>query len=82
DSNNKETKLCKQIKDIKSSGKNSSIYDKVKSARFNYQTHPQAIYTSRLLYLQKLPEPAIVYTKNIVALALALTKSSGHNKKN
>ncbi|RIB30206.1 hypothetical protein C2G38_506486 [Gigaspora rosea] len=49
-----ETELCKQIKEIKSSGKNFTIYDMVKLARFNYQTHPQAIYTSCLLHLQKL----------------------------
>ncbi|RIA99953.1 kinase-like domain-containing protein, partial [Gigaspora rosea] len=54
---NHETELYKQVKEIKDSGKNPSIYDQAKLTRFNYQTHKQAIYISRSLNFQKLPEP-------------------------
>ncbi|RIB09661.1 kinase-like domain-containing protein [Gigaspora rosea] len=57
DLKNKETELSKQIEEIKNLAKNSSAYDQVKSARLNYQTHPQAIYTSRLLSISNLPKP-------------------------
>ncbi|RIB08874.1 kinase-like domain-containing protein [Gigaspora rosea] len=56
----KETELYKQIEEIKNLDKNSSIHDQAnqtKSNRFNYQTHKQAIYTSRFLNFQKLPKP-------------------------
>ncbi|RIB28574.1 kinase-like domain-containing protein, partial [Gigaspora rosea] len=58
--NNAESVLYKQVKEIKDSDKNSSIHNQenqTKSTRFNYQTHKQAIYTSRLLNFQKLPKP-------------------------
>ncbi|CAG8735915.1 19881_t:CDS:2, partial [Cetraspora pellucida] len=54
---NEETELYKQIKEVKDSYKSFSIYDQIKSARLNYQTDPQAIYTSRLLKFLKLPKP-------------------------
>ncbi|CAG8650936.1 17703_t:CDS:2, partial [Cetraspora pellucida] len=47
------TELYKQIKNIKNLDKNFLTFDQVK-----YQTHPQAIYTSRRLNLLKLPKPA------------------------
>ncbi|RIB22480.1 kinase-like domain-containing protein, partial [Gigaspora rosea] len=56
----KKTELYKQAEEIKNSGKNSLIHEQVnqtKSTRFNYQTHKQAIYTSRSLNFQKLPKP-------------------------
>ena len=49
---NKETKLYKQVQNIKHLDKNFITYDQVKC-----QTHPQAIYTSWLLNLSKLPKP-------------------------
>ncbi|RIB02148.1 kinase-like domain-containing protein, partial [Gigaspora rosea] len=52
--------LYKQVEEIKNLDKNSSIYNQAnqtKSTRFNYQTHKQAIYTSRFLNFQKLPKP-------------------------
>ncbi|RIB06602.1 kinase-like domain-containing protein [Gigaspora rosea] len=51
------TELYKQVKNIKGIDKNFLTYDQVKSMRFKYQTHPQAIYTSRFLNLSKLPKP-------------------------
>ncbi|RIB08760.1 hypothetical protein C2G38_2146894 [Gigaspora rosea] len=56
----KTTELYKQIEEIKNLDKNFSIYNQAnltKSTRFNYQTHKQAIYTSRFLNFQKLPKP-------------------------
>ncbi|RIB28581.1 kinase-like domain-containing protein, partial [Gigaspora rosea] len=56
----KKTELYKQVKEIKNSDKNSSVHNQEnqkKSSRFNYKTHKQAIYTSRLLNFQKLPKP-------------------------
>ncbi|RIB17814.1 hypothetical protein C2G38_2016713 [Gigaspora rosea] len=57
DLKNAETVLYKQVEEIKDSSKNPSVYDQAKSARFNYQTHKQAIYTSRSLDFSKLPKP-------------------------
>ncbi|RIB14977.1 kinase-like domain-containing protein, partial [Gigaspora rosea] len=51
----KKKELYKQVEEIKNSGKNSLIRNKVnqtKSTRFNYQTHKQAIYTSRFWNFQ------------------------------
>ncbi|RIB12834.1 kinase-like domain-containing protein [Gigaspora rosea] len=57
---NEKTELYKQIEEIKNLNKNSLIHNQsnqTKSTRFNYQTHKQAIYTSRFLNFQKLPKP-------------------------
>ncbi|RIB13266.1 kinase-like domain-containing protein, partial [Gigaspora rosea] len=56
DLNNEKTELCNQVKQIENSSKNSSTYDQMKSERLNYQTDPQAIYTSRLLHFPTLPK--------------------------
>ncbi|CAG8834690.1 5003_t:CDS:1, partial [Cetraspora pellucida] len=37
--------------------KNFLTYDQFKSTRFKYQTHSQAIYTSRFLNFSKLSKP-------------------------
>ncbi|CAG8640292.1 16075_t:CDS:1, partial [Cetraspora pellucida] len=47
------TELSKQVKNIKDLDKNFLTYDQFKSTQFKYQTHPQAIYTSRSLNLPK-----------------------------
>ncbi|RIB17578.1 kinase-like domain-containing protein, partial [Gigaspora rosea] len=52
DLKNNKTELYRQIQNIKDLDKNFITYDQVK-----YQTHPQAIYTSRLLNLSNLPKP-------------------------
>ncbi|CAG8734089.1 20871_t:CDS:2, partial [Cetraspora pellucida] len=52
DLKNKKTELYKQVKNIKNLDKNLLTYGQVK-----YQTHPQAIYTSRSLNLSKLSKP-------------------------
>ena len=53
----KDSEICFQIKECdgirKNKFKNRSSEDKSKS----FQTHPQAIYTSRLLNFKNLPEP-------------------------
>ncbi|RIB22119.1 kinase-like domain-containing protein [Gigaspora rosea] len=54
DLKNKKSELSQQVKEIKDSNKNSK---QVISTRLNYQTHKQAIYTSRLLKYQNLPKP-------------------------
>ncbi|CAG8804599.1 8654_t:CDS:1, partial [Cetraspora pellucida] len=47
-------KIFYQAKEIKEPVKNPN---QVISTRLNYQTHKQAIYTSRLLSYQNLPKP-------------------------
>ncbi|RIB14065.1 kinase-like domain-containing protein [Gigaspora rosea] len=66
DLKDEKAELYKQIKEIKNSKKNFSTYNQVNSARINYQTHPQAIYTSRLLNFQGLPKPVNI-GKNIIS---------------
>ncbi|RIB20363.1 kinase-like domain-containing protein [Gigaspora rosea] len=61
-SKNEKAELYKQLKEIKNSSKNSN---QVISIRLNYQTHKQAIYTSRLLKYQNLPKP--INAKPVVA---------------
>ncbi|RIB11147.1 kinase-like domain-containing protein, partial [Gigaspora rosea] len=53
DLENEKSELSKQFKNIKNLSKNSN---QVISIRLNYQTHKQAIYTSRLLKFQNLPK--------------------------
>ncbi|RIB02936.1 kinase-like domain-containing protein [Gigaspora rosea] len=60
DLEDKKTGLYKQVEEIKNLDKNSLILNQAnqtKSTRFNYQTHKQAIYTSRFLNFQQLPKP-------------------------
>ncbi|RIB05851.1 kinase-like domain-containing protein, partial [Gigaspora rosea] len=60
DLNNENTELYNQV---------SSTYDQMKSERLNYQTDPQAIYTSRLLHfptLSKQVDNPINAGKNLV----------------
>ncbi|RIB03567.1 kinase-like domain-containing protein [Gigaspora rosea] len=55
--------LFRQIKNIKDIDKNFLTFNQVKSVQLKYQTHPQAIYTSRFLNLSKLPKPGnIIYS--------------------
>ncbi|CAG8810307.1 751_t:CDS:1, partial [Cetraspora pellucida] len=54
DLRNKEKELYRQVKELKDSSKGSN---QVRSIRLNYQTHKQAIYTSRFLNYQNLPKP-------------------------
>ncbi|RIB25602.1 kinase-like domain-containing protein [Gigaspora rosea] len=60
-----KSELSKQVKEIKDLEKNTTMHNQVKSARLNYQTHPQAIYTSRLLHHPNLSKP--VNTANKVS---------------
>ncbi|CAG8594627.1 19021_t:CDS:2 [Cetraspora pellucida] len=53
----KETDLYTEVEKI---NKSAPIYYQAQSALPKYQTHPQAIYTSRLLNFQKLPKPESV----------------------
>ncbi|RIB07807.1 kinase-like domain-containing protein [Gigaspora rosea] len=54
---NKETELYKQVQNIEDLNKNFLSYNQVRLIQFEYQTHSQAIYTSRFLNLSKLPKP-------------------------
>ncbi|RIB15245.1 kinase-like domain-containing protein [Gigaspora rosea] len=55
DKRNDQTELYKQFEEIKDSNKNSKQV--TSTQRLNYQTHKQAIYTSRFLKYQNLPKP-------------------------
>ncbi|RIB09450.1 kinase-like domain-containing protein [Gigaspora rosea] len=60
DLENETTELYNQVEEIKNLGKNSLILNQAnqtKSTQFIYQTHKQAIYTSRFLNFQNLPKP-------------------------
>ncbi|RIB11027.1 kinase-like domain-containing protein, partial [Gigaspora rosea] len=87
DLRNNKTELYKQVEEIKNLSKNSSIHDQtnqIKSTRFHYQTHKQAIYTSRSLNFQKLPKPVNAgISQNIclkfIVQRIKLLKSSALN---
>ncbi|RIB07318.1 hypothetical protein C2G38_2214784 [Gigaspora rosea] len=56
--------MIKQIEKIKNSGKNSSMHDQANQT-INYQSHKQAIYTSRLLNFRNLPKPELIISSKI-----------------
>ncbi|CAG8549443.1 7801_t:CDS:10, partial [Acaulospora morrowiae] len=53
----KDTEIVRQIISCEESAKDSSAYDPSKTTQFNYTTHAQAIYTSKLLDFEGLPDP-------------------------
>ncbi|RIB08474.1 kinase-like domain-containing protein [Gigaspora rosea] len=71
DLKNKKTELFKQVKEINNSCKNSN---QVIATRLNYQTHKQAIYTSRLLKYLNLPKP--INAKPVVAVSRSVESSN------
>ncbi|RIB25966.1 kinase-like domain-containing protein [Gigaspora rosea] len=54
---NAESEIKKQVQEIENSSKNTSMNNQIKSARINYQTHPQTSFISKPLQLPKLPKP-------------------------
>ncbi|RHZ73049.1 hypothetical protein Glove_233g18 [Diversispora epigaea] len=54
---NKDSKIVIQIENFKKLSKNLGLTNTTTTTPLNYQTHPQAIYTSRLLDFSKLPKP-------------------------
>ncbi|CAG8505363.1 3215_t:CDS:2 [Acaulospora morrowiae] len=53
----KDTEIVRQIISLEESAKDSSAYDPSKTTQFNYTTHTQAIYTSKRLNFEGLPDP-------------------------
>ncbi|RHZ58653.1 hypothetical protein Glove_372g27 [Diversispora epigaea] len=54
---NKDSQIVIQIKKAKEFSANQESTNATTTTPLNYQTHPQAIYTSRLLNFSKLPKP-------------------------
>ncbi|RHZ74120.1 hypothetical protein Glove_227g160 [Diversispora epigaea] len=54
---NKDSKIVIQIKKAEEFSANQESTNTTTTTPLNYQTHPQAIYTSRLLNYSKLPKP-------------------------
>ncbi|RHZ78568.1 hypothetical protein Glove_161g22 [Diversispora epigaea] len=54
---NKDSEIVIQIKKAEEFSANQESTDTTTTTPLNYQTHPQAIYTSRLLYYSNLPKP-------------------------
>jgi hypothetical protein len=52
-----QTELQKQIKEAKEINNNLSATRSIPSISLSYETHAEAIYTSRLLNFNNLPEP-------------------------
>ncbi|RHZ85734.1 hypothetical protein Glove_60g72 [Diversispora epigaea] len=55
--NDKDSEIGIQIENSEKLSKNLGLINSKTSTPHNYQTHPQAIYTSRLLNFPKLPKP-------------------------
>ena len=54
---NKDSEIVIQIKKAEEFSANQESTNTTTTTPLNYQTHPQAIYTSRLLNYSKLPKP-------------------------
>ncbi|RIB27520.1 kinase-like domain-containing protein [Gigaspora rosea] len=70
---NEQTELYKQVEEIEGSSKNSNQV--ISTQLLNYQTHKQAIYTSRFLKYRNLPKPT--NAKPIVAGKKSSNKNIG-----
>ncbi|RHZ73037.1 hypothetical protein Glove_233g15 [Diversispora epigaea] len=57
DYSHKNSEIRIQIENSEKLSKNLGLINSTTTTRLNYQTHPQAIYTSRLLNFSKLPKP-------------------------
>ncbi|RHZ87136.1 hypothetical protein Glove_40g71 [Diversispora epigaea] len=57
DRKNKDSEIVIQIKKAEEFSANQESTNSTTTTPLNYQTHPQAIYTSRLLNFSKLPKP-------------------------
>ncbi|RHZ87166.1 hypothetical protein Glove_40g101 [Diversispora epigaea] len=57
DRKNKDSEIVIQIKKAEEFSENQESTNSTTTTPLNYQTHPQAIYTSRLLNFSKLPKP-------------------------
>ncbi|RHZ87631.1 hypothetical protein Glove_33g29 [Diversispora epigaea] len=55
--NNENAEIRIQIENSEKLSKNLRLKNSTTTTTLNYQTHPQAIYTSRLLNFSKLPKP-------------------------
>ncbi|RHZ80118.1 hypothetical protein Glove_139g251 [Diversispora epigaea] len=73
---NKDSKIVIQIKKAEEFSANQESTNTTTTTPLNYQTHPQAIYTSRLLNYSKLPKPK--NEENFERELGELTKSFSH----
>ena len=73
---NKDSEIVIQIKKAEEFSINQESTDTTTTTPLNYQTHPQAIYTSRLLNYSKLPKPK--NEENFEKELEELTKSFSH----
>ena len=55
--NNYDSQIYKQIKEVDEFNKKQPTLTNLSDTKLTYTTHPQAIYTSRLLNFKNLPEP-------------------------
>ncbi|RHZ76072.1 hypothetical protein Glove_206g16 [Diversispora epigaea] len=73
---NNDSEIVIQIENSKKLSKNLGLINSTATTPLNYQTHPQAIYTSRLLNYSKLPKPK--NEENFERELEELTKSFSH----
>ncbi|RHZ69974.1 hypothetical protein Glove_276g29 [Diversispora epigaea] len=73
---NKDSEIVIQIKKAEEFSANQESTNTTTTTLLNYQTHPQAIYTSRLLNYSKLPKPK--NEENLERELEELTKSFSH----
>ncbi|RHZ83830.1 hypothetical protein Glove_87g152 [Diversispora epigaea] len=73
---NKDSEIVSQIKKAEEFSANQEPINTTTTTSLNYQTHPQAIYTSRLLNYSKLPKPK--NEENFERELEELTKSFSH----
>ncbi|RHZ87507.1 hypothetical protein Glove_33g49 [Diversispora epigaea] len=73
---NKDSEIVIQIKKAEEFSANQESTNTTTTTPLNYQTHPQAIYTSRLLNFSKLPKPT--NEENFERELEELTKSFSH----
>ena len=73
---NKDSEIVIQIKKAEEFSANQESTNTTTTTPLNYQTHPQAIYTSRLLNYSKLPKPK--NEENFERELEELTKSFSH----
>ncbi|RHZ84551.1 hypothetical protein Glove_79g73 [Diversispora epigaea] len=71
---NNDSEIVIQIENSEKLSKNLGLINSTTTTPLNYQTHPQAIYTSRLLNFSKLPKPK--NEKNFERELEELTKST------
>ncbi|RHZ77208.1 hypothetical protein Glove_184g88 [Diversispora epigaea] len=82
--NGKDSEIAIQIKKAKEFSENQESTNTTTTTPLNYQTHPQAIYTSRLLNYSKLPKPMNEenFERELEELTESMSLVSNNNKGN